>query len=125
MHSRFYVLFRKAARDVHARSSSASIRATLSRTKVTSTILRHHKRRKPKNVAFFGASYNDADLMFAHADGSAEDPRNFGRAVPDCITRPKVIPKTLHVLWDTHASLCTKAGVPIEVISNRLGRPTA
>ncbi len=32
-----------------------------------------------------------------------------------------VTPITLHGLRDTHASLCAKAGVPIEVVSQRLG----
>ncbi|HEY6324966.1 MAG TPA: tyrosine-type recombinase/integrase, partial [Candidatus Cybelea sp.] len=51
----------------------------------------------------------------------AIDPWNFGRAVLDCIKRAKVTPITLHGLRDTHASLCAKAGVPLEVVSNRLG----
>jgi integrase len=58
--------------------------------------------------------------MYAHADGSPIDPWNFGRAVLDCIRRAKVTPITLHGLRDTHASLCAKAGVPLEVVSNRL-----
>jgi integrase len=49
------------------------------------------------------------------------DPWNFGQAVLDCIKRAKVTPITLHGLRDTHASLCAQAGVPIEVVSQRLG----
>jgi hypothetical protein len=41
--------------------------------------------------------------------------------VIDCIKRAKVTPITLHGLRDTHASLCAKAGVPLEVVSQRLG----
>lgn len=41
--------------------------------------------------------------------------------VRDCIKRAKVTPITLKGLRDTHASLCRKVGVPIEVISQRLG----
>lgn len=39
----------------------------------------------------------------------------------DCIKRAKVTPITLHGLRDTHASLCAQAGVPIEIVSQRLG----
>ncbi len=59
--------------------------------------------------------------MFARTDGSPNDPWNFGRTVLDCIKRAGVTPITLHGLRDTHASLCAQAGVPIEVVSQRLG----
>jgi integrase len=83
--------------------------------------LRSHDASQKKERSFLGDSYKDQDLVFAHADGSAVDPWNFGRAVLDCIKRAKVTPITLHGLRDTHASLCAKAGAPLEVVSNRLG----
>lgn len=42
---------------------------------------------------------------------------NFGRAVGDLIGRSGVTPITLHGPRDTHASLCAKADVPLEVVS--------
>ena len=39
----------------------------------------------------------------------------------DCVLRAGVTPITLHGLRDTHASLLAKAGVPLEVVSKRLG----
>jgi integrase len=59
-----------------------------------------------------------AIFIFALADGSPVDPWNFGRAVLDCIKRSKVTPITLHGLRNAHA---TQAGVPMEVVSQRLG----
>ena len=85
------------------------------------SVLESHKATQSHEQRFFGAAYGDQDLVFAHADGSAIDPWNFGRAVLDCVKRAKVTPITLHGLRDTHASLCAKAGVPLEVVSNRLG----
>ncbi len=95
-------------------SDDRAARRTLLRARITqgSAVTR---------TRFFGAAYGDQDLVFAHADGSPIDPWNFGRAVLDCIKRAKVTPITLHGLRDTHASLCAKAGVPLEVVSNRLG----
>jgi integrase len=61
------------------------------------------------------------DLVFARADGAAIDPWNFGSPVRDLIHRSGITPITLHGLRDTHASLCAKAGVPLEVVSKRLG----
>jgi integrase len=84
-------------------------------------VLEAHKAEQEKVKSYLGASYRDNDLVFARADGSPNDPWNFGRAVLDCIKRAKVTSITLHGLRDTHASLCAQAGVPIEVISERLG----
>ena len=84
-------------------------------------ILKAHRVQQAKEQLALGAAYKDGDFVFAHADGSPVDPWNFGRAVIDCIKRAKVTPITLHGLRDTHASLCAKAGVPLEVVSQRLG----
>ena len=84
-------------------------------------ILKAHQAQQEKEKAVLGSAYRDEDLVFARADGSAVNPWNFGRSVLDCIKRAKVTPITLHGLRDTHASLCAQAGVPIEVVSQRLG----
>lgn len=84
-------------------------------------ILEAHKAEQDKERSYFGIAYENQDLVFAHADGSPIDPWNFGRAVLDCIKRAELPPITLHGLRDTHASLLAKAGVPLEVVSQRLG----
>lgn len=87
-------------------------------------VLKSHRAEQAKDRLALGASYDDADLVFARADGSPNDPWNFGRSALDCIKRAKVTPITLHGLRDTHASLLAKAGVPLEVVSKRLGHST-
>ena len=57
----------------------------------------------------------------AQPDGSPVPPWNFGAAFKDLVARVGVTAITLHDLRDTHASLLAKAGVPIEVVSQRLG----
>lgn len=94
---------------------------TLTMSDTLCTILKGHRSEQAKQRLALGAAYKDEDLVFAHADGSPIDPWNFGRAVLDCIKRAGVTPITLHGLRDTHASLCAQAGVPIEVVSQRLG----
>lgn len=84
-------------------------------------ILRAHEAEQAKEKRALGPAYRDEGLVFARADGSPVDPWNFGRAVLDCIKRAEVTPITLHGLRDTNASLLSRAGVPIEVISKRLG----
>jgi integrase len=94
---------------------------TISMPETLCAILRAYETEQAKEKQSLGTAYRNEDLVFAHADGSAVDPWNFGRAVLDCIKRAKVTPITLHGLRDTHASLCAQAGVPIEVVSQRLG----
>ncbi|MFY9884130.1 MAG: tyrosine-type recombinase/integrase, partial [Candidatus Cybelea sp.] len=83
--------------------------------------LRTHELKQAEARLGVGTVYRDEDLVFAHADGSPIDPWNFDRAVGDLIRRSGVTRITLHGLRDTHASLCAKAGVPLEVVSQRLG----
>jgi integrase len=94
---------------------------TLAMSEALCVVLRSHKASQAKEKLFLGGAYEDTDLVFAHADGSPIDPWNFGRAVRDCIARSGVASITLHGLRDTHASLLAKAGVPLEVVSKRLG----
>ena len=54
-------------------------------------------------------------------DGSPIRPWNFGAAFADLVRRAGVTRIRLHDLRDTHVSLAAKAGVPIEVLSRRLG----
>jgi integrase len=94
---------------------------TISMPETLCAILRTHRAEQGKEKLLLGPSYNEGGFVFARADGSPVDPWNFGRAVLDCIKRSGVTPITLHGLRDTHASLCAQAGVPIEVVSQRLG----
>lgn len=94
---------------------------TLAMSDALCMVLRSHKAAQAKDRLAFGESYKAGGLVFCHADGSPVDPWNFGSAVRDCITRSGVPAITLHGLRDTHASLLAKAGVPLEVVSKRLG----
>lgn len=84
-------------------------------------ILRDHQAAQESERRIMGKSYKDQGLVFAHADGRAADPWNFASSVRDLVKRAGVTPITLHGLRDTHASLMASAGVPIEVVSQRLG----
>lgn len=84
-------------------------------------ILSRHRAAQGEQRDLLGNKYKDADLVFAHTDGSPITPRHFGSAVRRLIARIGTESATLHNLRDTHASLLAKAGVPIEVVSKRLG----
>lgn len=84
-------------------------------------ILSRHHATQARERLFLGSGYKDQGLVFATADGSLITPRHFGSAVRRLIRRIGMDGVTLHNLRDTHASLLAKAGVPIEVLSKRLG----
>ncbi len=84
-------------------------------------ILRTHKAKQASERLALGEGYQEQGLVMAQPDGTPVPPWNFGAAFKDLVARAGVTPITLHDLRDTHASLLAKAGVPIEVVSQRLG----
>jgi integrase len=118
---RFVTISRSITERMEFKSPKNDKSRTISMPETLRSILKSHRASQAKEKLFLGGAYRDNDLVFAHADGSPVGPWNFGRAVLDCIRRAKVAAITLHGLRDTHASLCAKAGVPLEVISRRLG----
>jgi integrase len=100
------------------RSRTISISSTLV------AILRSHRAAQNAEKIALGAAYQDEGLVFARPDGTTFTPWNFGAAFRDLVRRAGVPRIRLHDLRDTHASLLAKAGVPIEVVSKRLGHST-
>lgn len=128
--------------DVDFESNTVSIRRSLTRTHsrglffkepksgkartitmpcTLAAILKQHRSAQDKERSILGAGYKDEDLVFARPDGSLINPRCFGNRVIELAIRAKVTPITAHCLRDTHASLLAKKGVPLEVVSKRLG----
>jgi integrase len=84
-------------------------------------ILRSHHAVQAAEKIAMGPAYKDEDLIFAKPDGSPMPPWLFSSAFRNFIKRSGLRRIRFHDLRDTHASLLAKAGVPIEVISKRLG----
>ena len=69
-----------------------------------------------------GPAYDrDADLVFAHEDGSPIRPDGLGRRFQRLAKAAGVPVIRFHDLRHTHATLALQAGVPAEVVSDRLG----
>ena len=80
-----------------------------------------HRERQQCEREAVGNAYKDDDLVFARPDGSFPRPWNYAAAVKDLAQRAGLKSITLHDLRDTHASLLAANGVPLEVVSKRLG----
>jgi len=87
-------------------------------------ILQSHRAVQQAEKIAFDAAYRDEDLIFAKPDGTPIAPWLFSSAFRNFVKRSSVRRIRFHDLRDTHASLLAKAGVPIEVISKRLGHST-
>lgn len=94
---------------------------TITLPKTLVEVLRKHRASQERERAFLGADYNDGDLVFALADGRPVLPWTFTASFRYLVDRAKVPYIRLHDLRDTHASLLAKHGVPLEVVSKRLG----
>jgi integrase len=94
---------------------------TIAITSELVAVLRSHKARQAAEQVYLGEKYHRDDLVFAMPNGMPVSPEAFGAAFKRLVERAKVARIRLHDLRDTHASLLAKAGVPIEVVSQRLG----
>jgi len=91
----------------------------------TLTKLEQHRERQDEFRSQFGSDYRgDLDLIFANPDGSPLKPDSISATVSVLFKRLK-IPKpkgaSLHLLRHTMASQMLDGGVPLPVVSQRLG----
>ena len=87
-------------------------------------VLGAHRASQAELRLALGPAYRDDDLVFARYDGVPYRPHTFGDAFRALVRRAGVRPIRLHDLRHTHASLMGKAGVPMKVVSERLGHAT-
>jgi integrase len=71
-----------------------------------------------------GPGYRDHDLVFCHSDGRPYHPERFSREFDLMVARQGAPRIRLHDLRHTWATLALKAGVPMNVVSERLGHAT-
>ena len=89
----------------------------------TLTALAEHRKRQDEFRQQFGSDYRtDLDLIFANPDGTPLKPDSVSASV-SLLFRKLKLPKgaSLHSLRHTHASELLDAGVPLPVVSARLG----
>jgi integrase len=83
--------------------------------------LRDHRSRQSSEPAAWGPGYQLSELVFRREDGSPVHPDLFSQAF-EVLVRKSGLPRIrLHDLRHTHATIALRAGVPVKVISERLG----
>jgi integrase len=87
----------------------------------TLAVLRQWRKAQAEEKLLLGSEYHDQDLVFCRADGDPIHPDLFSQTFDRAVARLGLPDITLHDLRHTHASLLLKAGVPVKVVSERLG----
>lgn len=86
------------------------------------TLLSEHQIRQGADRALMGSDWQDQDnLVFTTSIGTPVGPRNLDRSLKGVSSTAGVRSINLHGLRHTHASLALQRGMPVEVVSQRLG----
>lgn len=83
--------------------------------------LHDHRARLLDERDAWGDDFIDDDLVFCREDGSPIHPAVFSQTFENLVRKAGLPRIRLHDLRHTHATLALKAGVPVKVISERLG----
>ena len=88
-------------------------------------LLSTHREKQLEQREFMGTDWQDSGLVFTTTLGTPHDPHNIRRSFTR-ITKPlieagTVRPIRIHDLRHTYASLALRRGIPVEVVSQRLG----
>lgn len=90
----------------------------------TVAALRSHRRRQLEQRMLAGDGWKDDDRVFARPDGEGLVPEYVSRTFRNLARQAGLPPIRLHELRHTSASLALAAGVPMRVVSERLGHST-
>lgn len=71
-----------------------------------------------------GPSYDESGLVFTTIEGSLLKPASFSQTFERLVAGTGLPKIRLHDLRHTHATLLLRAGVPVLVVSKRLGHAT-
>jgi integrase len=83
-----------------------------------------HRLQQDSERATWGAAYSDHGLVFAREDGTPIAPQRVTKRFAQLVSAAGLRPIRLHDLRHGQASLMLAAGVPIAVVSKRLGHST-
>ena len=84
-------------------------------------VLRDHRIEQDRDRALYGESYEDHDLVFCQPTGAFYSPDRMGARVAELLRKAGLHGVSLHSLRHSHASILISEGVPIPVVSERLG----
>ncbi len=84
-------------------------------------VLKQHRTAQGNDRALFGRAYTHNDLVFCQPAGEYYSPDRVGARVTELMRKVGLEGVTLHSLRHSHAGILLSKGVPISVVSERLG----
>jgi integrase len=87
----------------------------------TVAALRQHRKAQLEERMALGSGYRDEGLVFAKVDGSPIHPQTVSQAFERLVKAAAVPPIRLHDIRHTAATVALEQGVPLKVVSERLG----
>ena len=96
-------------------------RRTINLDDRTLGVLRSWRKAAVAERMLVGPAFVDHDLVFPRPDGTPTHPDAFSQTFDRAVTRLGLPVISLHDLRHTHATLLLRAGVPVKVVSERLG----
>ena len=84
-------------------------------------VLREHRAEQQRDRELFGSDYEDHNLIFCQPNGAYYSPDRVGARVVELMRKVGLKGVSLHSLRHSHASSLLSKGVPIAVVSERLG----
>jgi integrase len=87
----------------------------------TMAVVRRHRTKQIEQRLAWGKGYIETGLVFTREDGRGHDPDRVRRLFDRAVKRSNIRRITLHGLRHTHATILLKNGVPVKVVSERLG----
>ncbi len=84
-------------------------------------VLRVHRQEQQRDRQLFGPDYDDHNLVFCQPNGAYYSPDRLGARVVELMRKAGLEGVSLHSLRHSHASSLLSNGVPIAVVSERLG----
>ena len=83
--------------------------------------LREHRREQDQDRKTFGRSYQQRNLIFCQPSGAFYSPDRCGARVKELMVKSGLTGVSLHSLRHSNASVMLSEGVPLPVVSERLG----
>jgi integrase len=84
-------------------------------------VLTAHRENQKQDKLNFGSAYQDHGLVFCQPNGAFYSPDRVGARVKEVLQKAGLPGFSLHSLRHSHASVLLGEGVPIAVVSERLG----
>lgn len=113
--------YEKGVGPVFKDTKTANGRRDVAIDPVTVQQMRNHRKSQLEERFLFGSDYKDHDLVFSRIDGRPVSYSTVDKERKRWVERSGVTYTVLHGLRHNHASALVEQGVPINVVSERIG----